>query len=121
MRKASAFLSLFGIMTVFVVESSPAQRRTEYRQFNVPGALESALSLNPQPLARHELGSLTPPGTVTLFAVVAGDRSSKRPVKGLEVQLEGDDIWNNNRHCKDSAYIDEDALHEFEQRLAGLV
>jgi len=121
MRKVSAFLSLLGIVTVIAVESGPAQRRTEYRQFNVPGALESTLSLNPQPLARHELGSLTPPGTVTLFAVVAADRSSKRPVKGLEVQLEGDDIWNNNRHCKDSAYIDEDALHEFEQRLAGLV
>lgn len=89
--------------------------------YNMAGALESALSLNPQPLARHELGSLASPGTVTLFAVVAADRSSERPVKGLEVRLEGGDIWNNNRHCKNSAYIDEDALHEFERKLVGLV
>lgn len=111
------------ILTFLLIVSAcaAAQSRTEYRVFNVPGALESALSFNPQPLARHELGSLTTPGTVTLFAVVAADRSSKRPVKGLEVQLEGDDTWNNNRHCKNTAYIDEDALREFERQLAGVV
>jgi hypothetical protein len=39
----------------------------------------------------------------------------------LEVQLEGDDIWNGNRHCNKSAYIDEDGLGDFEQRLTSLV
>lgn len=107
--------------TLIVTACAAAQRRTEYRVFNVPGALESALSLNPQSPMRHELGSLTPPGTVSVFAVVTADPSSKRSVKGLEVQVEGDDIWNDNSHCKDTAYIDEDALEEFEENLAGLV
>jgi hypothetical protein len=110
---------MLGLM--LIATDCAAQHRTEYRVMNVPGALESALSLNPQSVVRHELGSLTPPGTVTVFAVVAADRASNRPVKGLEAQVEGDDIWNNNRHCKDTAYIDEEALREFERRLAGLV
>ena len=45
----------------------------EYREVNVPGKLETALLANPVPLVRHELGSLTPPGTVTFYAVVASD------------------------------------------------
>jgi hypothetical protein len=106
---------------LIVTACSAAQHRTEYRAVNVPGALESTLSSNPQSVLRRKLGSLTPPGTVTLFAVVAVDRSSKRWVKGLEARVEGDDIWNNNRHCKDTAYIDEETLRPFEQRLAGLV
>lgn len=109
------------VLTLIVTACAAAQRRTEYRVFNVPGYLESDVSLNPHSLTRHELGSLTPPGTVTLFALVAVDPSSKRPVKGLEVNVEGDDIWNKNRHCSDTAYVDEEALHEFEARLAGLV
>ena len=41
--------------------------RQEYRGVDVPGKLEMTLLLNPRPLFRHELGSLTPPGTVRLF------------------------------------------------------
>jgi hypothetical protein len=29
---------------------------------------------------------------------------------GLEIQLEGDDELNGNRHCKETVYIDEDVL-----------
>lgn len=104
-----------------VTACAAAQRRTEYHVFNVPGALESALFLNPLPLAQYQLGSLRQSGAVTLLAVVALAQPSNRSVKGLEVQVEGDDIWNNNRHCKDTAYIDEEALPEFGRRLAELV
>jgi hypothetical protein len=108
-------------LVLMVAVSAAAQDRKEYHLVNVPGTLESTLSLNPQSFVRHELGSLTPPGTVKLFAVVAFDQSSRRAVKGLEVQLEGDDIWNNNRHCQDTVYIDEDGLADFERKLSGLV
>jgi hypothetical protein len=97
-----------------------AQDRKEYHMVNVPGTLESILLSNPVPLVRHELGSLTPPGTVKMFAIVASDPDSKRAAKGLEVQLEGDDVLNN-RHCKDTVYIDEDGLADFEDRLAKQV
>jgi hypothetical protein len=55
--------------------------REEYRyNIDVAGKLETTLLSNPTPLFRHELGSLTPPGTVRLFAVVASEQSSKRIV-----------------------------------------
>lgn len=105
---------------LLLTASLASQDRVEYRIVSAPGTIESAISLNPQSVVRHELGSLAPPGVVKLFAVVAVDQS-KRTVKGLEVQIEGDDIWNNNRHCKDSVYMDEDGLAEFESRLSSLV
>jgi hypothetical protein len=57
--------------------------RREYNiNTDVPGKLETTLLSNHTPLFRHELGSLTPPGTVKLFALVASERSSKRIAMG---------------------------------------
>ena len=96
--------------------------RKEYRnKVDVPGKLQATLLSNPSPLFRHELGELTPPGTVRLFAVVASGPSSERIAKGLEIQLEGDDELNGNRHCKEKLYIDEDVLAELEENLASEV
>ena len=93
------------------------QDRKEYRFANMPGTLETAVSGGQQTVVRYELGSLTPPGVVRVFAVVAIDESTKHPTMGLEVQLEGDDLWNGNRHCKKSAYIDQAGLGTFERSL----
>jgi len=112
----SQILAFILLVAVDVV----AQDRVEYRMVNAPGALESTLALNGHSVIRHQLGSLTPPGTVTVSALLAVNEA-KQGVKGLEVQLEGDDIWNNNRHCKDTVYIDEDALVDFEREIANLV
>jgi len=109
------------LFVLFLAVCLAAQDRKEYHEVNVPGTLETALSRGQQSVVRHQLGSLTPPGIVRLFAVVAFDESTKQTAKGLEVQLEGDDIWNGNRHCKKFAYIDEDGLGDFEKRLASLV
>jgi hypothetical protein len=109
------------LFVLFLAVCLAAQDRKVYHIENVPGSLETALSQGQQSVVRHELGSLTPPGVVRLFAVAAFDKSTKQTTKGLEVQLEGDDIWNGNRHCKTSAYIDEDGLADFEQRLTSLV
>jgi hypothetical protein len=107
------------ILTAMAALAQDSGQR-EYREVNVPGKLETALLANPVPFVRHELGSLTPPGTVTFYAVVASDRSS-RTAKGLEVQLEGDDPFNGDRHCKDTVYIDADGLNELQQSLTGAV
>jgi hypothetical protein len=101
---------------------SGQELRKEYRdKVDVAGKLETTLLSNPAPLFRHELGSLTSPGTVRLFAVVASEPSSERIAKGLEIQLEGDDELNGNRHCKEKVYIDEDVLSELEENLASAV
>jgi len=108
------------LVVLFLGVSLAAQNREEYHIANVPGTLETVI-LRGKIVVHHELGSLTPPGRVTLFAVVAVDESTKQRAKGLEVQLEGDDVLNGNRHCEKSAYIDEDGLLWFERRLTGLV
>jgi hypothetical protein len=96
--------------------------RQEYNiNIDVPGKLETTLLSNPTPLFRHELGSLAPPGTVRLVAVVASERSSKRIAMGLEIQLEGDDELNGNRHCKETVYLDEDVLAKVESDLDNAV
>lgn len=107
------------ILTAIAALAQDSGRR-EYHDVNVPGKLETALLANHVPLVRHELGSLTPPGTVTFYAVVASDLSS-RTAKGLEVQLEGDDPFNGDRHCKDTVYIDADGLNRLQQWLASAV
>jgi len=105
-------------IVLLVASCAVGQNRLDYRMVNVQGALQSALSLNPQSVVRREVGSLRPPGVLTLNAVIAIDQTSKAEVRGLEVKVEGDDIWNGNRHCKKTVYIDEAALPEFEFRLA---
>jgi hypothetical protein len=95
--------------------------REEYRNVDVPGKLETTLLSNPTPLFRRELGSLSPPGIVKLFAVVASEPSSKWTAKGLEIQIEGDDELNGNRHCKERVYIDEDVLAKLQSDLEAAV
>jgi hypothetical protein len=40
---------------------------------------------------------------------------------GLEIQLEGDDELNANRHCKETVYIDEDVLAKLQSDLDNAV
>ena len=47
---------------LMLVACAMAQDRKEYHMFSRPGTLESALSVSVQSAARHEIGSLTPPG-----------------------------------------------------------
>jgi hypothetical protein len=82
-----------------------------------PGRLETVILRSPESIQRHELGSLTPPGTAQFFAVAAIDPLSHRIVKGLEVQFEGDDPLDENGHCKSTIYLDEEGLAEFQWEL----
>ena len=81
------------------------------------GRLETVISRGGESIQRHELGSLTPPGTVRFFAVAVTDPLSHQVVRGIEVQLEGDDPLDENGHCKSTIYLDEENLPKFQWEL----
>lgn len=100
----------------FTVSQQPGALE-KYYVLSEPGNLETAILSGLVPAQRQELGSLTPPGTAIFYAVIVGPDSNGKAAKGLELRLEGDDPFNNNKHCKDTVYVDEEGLAALQKHL----
>jgi hypothetical protein len=120
-----AWVALTMSVTGFA-QSAPADPLQKYNgvtvvNVNKPGELETAILNGAVPILSRDFGELPGPGVARFTAVVvrtgSAGGSSLSVLKGMRVELEGIDRFNNNIDRHDTVYIDESSLEFLLARL----